>query len=192
MSKKSRYGIKISHKNFDVKNLNRARSQKPVKKLALLNLLSSIALPYLLGAKKQVKRYKETACYLDSQPAIASMSCLHEASNLFEDLNTVSIYMKKCNKDHRLRSLWNDIRNYIRHAVREEFNKEKKTIKNARSQRLGLDPRLQIDIEFDTSFIKIGKRKILITEINSYLTWAEETIANFLSAGEKEGYFRQE
>lgn len=186
------YGIKISHSGFYVTNLEKARSQKPPRNKALPNLLSAIALPYLLGAKTQVERYQKAASLLTLRPTISTMDCLHEASTLFEDLNTVVVYMRKCGRDHGQHKLWEDIRNHIRHAVREEFDKENDSVKNARAQRLGLNPKFQIYIGFDTDAIKVGETLVRIDEVKKYLAWAEGVIAEILNKAERDGYLRKD
>lgn len=192
MPRKMNYGIKISHKGFDLLNLSKKRSQKPLSNRALPHLLSSLTLPYLLGAKTQVKRYEIAASLLQSSPTAGVMECLHEASALFEDLNTVVVYMRKCATDHKDHQLWIDIRNHIRHAVREEFDKEKDSVKNDRAKRLGLDPKLQINVGFDRDAIKVGETVVEISEVKKYLAWAEGVIAEILIKAEKDGHFKQE
>jgi hypothetical protein len=192
MSRKMHYGIKVSHKGFDVTDTGKQRSQKPPSNKVLPHLLSSLALPYLLGAKTQVKRYEATAALLPSQSISATMACLHEASTLFEDLNTVVVYIRKCGKDHKSHQLWVDIRNHIRHAVREEYDRENDKVKNDRAKRLDLDPKLQISIGFDKDAIKVGETVVEIADVKSYLAWAEGVIAEILSKAQKDGYFKQE
>ena len=188
VSRKMDHGVNISHKGFSVTDLNKERSAKAISKTNLPHLLSGLALPYLLGAKTQVERYVFVASQLKTQPSIATMGCMHEASTLFEDLNTVVIYMRKCGKDHKNHQLWVDIRNHIRHAVREEFDKEDDLVKNERAQRLSLDPKLQISIGFDTDAIKVGGTLIELWEVNKYLVWAEGVIADILAKASEDGF----
>ena len=187
VSRKMDFGVKISHKGFSVTNLDKERSQQTIQKTVLPHLLSGLALPYLLGAKSQVERYISTASQLKTRPTIATMGCLHEASTLFEDLNTVVIYMRKSGKDHKHHQLWMDIRNHIRHDVREEFDKEDDSTKNSRAQRLGLDPKLQISIGFDIDAIKVGATLVELAQIRKYLVWAEGVIAGILAEANKNG-----
>lgn len=186
------HGIKVSRRGFDVIDLKKKRSRKPPLDKALPNLLSSLALPYLLGAKTQVERYQRSASMLKSRPIVSTMECLHEASTLFEDLYTVVVYMRKCGKDHKYHQLWKDIRNHIRHAIREEYDKEADPVKNARAQRFGLDPKLQINIGFDRDAIKVGETVVEIDKVKAYLAWAEGIIAEILSKAEKDGFLRRE
>jgi len=187
MSRKMSHGVKISHKGFNVADLDKKRSVKAISKTILPHLLSGLALPYLLGAKTQVERYVSAASQLKANSTMATMSCLHEASTLFEDLNTVVIYMRKSGKDHKDHQLWMDIRNHIRHAVREEFDKENDSVKNERAQRLGLDPKLQISIGFDTDAIKVGGTLVVLSEVKKYLAWAEGVIADILAKAGEDG-----
>lgn len=192
MSRKMHYVIRVSNRGFNVMDLKQQRSQKPSPNKTLPHLLSALALPYLLGAKTQVKRYEVTAATLSSRSTLATMECFHEASTLFEDLNTVVVYIRKCGKDHKSHQLWVDIRNHIRHAVREEYDRENDKVKNDRAKRLGLDPKLQISIGFDKDAIKVGETVVEITDVKSYLAWAESVIAEILSQAQKDGYFKQE
>lgn len=186
--RKMNYGVKISHKGFSVTDLDKERSAKAISKNVLPHLLSSLALPYLLGTKTQVERYVFAASQLKTQPSIATIGCLHEASTLFEDLNTVVIYMRKCGKDHKHHWLWTNIRNHIRHAVREKFDKEDDSVKNERAQRLSLDPKLQISIGFDVDAIRVGGTLVELSEVNKYLVWAEGVIADIIAKGSGDGF----
>jgi hypothetical protein len=187
MSRKMNHGVKISHKGFNVTDLDKERSAKSISKTVLPHLLSGLALPYLLGAKTQVERYVFAASQLEAKPTMATMGCLHEASTLFEDLNTVVIYMRKSGKDHKDHQLWMDIRNHIRHAVREEFDKEDDSVNNERAKKLNLDPKLQISIGFDTDAIKVGGTLVELSEVNKYLAWAEGVIADILAKASEDG-----
>lgn len=192
MSRKMHYVIQVSNRGFNVMDLKQQRSQKPSPNEALPHLLSTLALPYLLGAKTQVKRYEAAAATLSLRSTLATMECLHEASTLFEDLNTVVVYIRKCGKDHKSHQLWVDIRNHIRHSVREEYDRENDKVKNDRAQRLGLNPKLQIGIGFDKDAIKVGETVVEIADVKSYLAWAEGVIAEILSKAQKDGYFKQD
>ncbi len=192
MSRKMHYVIQVSHRGFNVTDLKKECSLNASPNKALPHLLSALALPYLLGAKTQVRRYEAVAATLPTRSTIATMECFHEASTLFEDLNTVVVYIRKCGKDHKSHQLWVDIRNHIRHAIREEYDRENDKVKNDRAKRLGLDPKLQISIGFDKDAIKIGETLVEISDVKSYLAWAEGVIAEILSKAQKDGYFRQE
>jgi len=184
------YGIKISKQGYNIINLNEERSELHSEKRALPHLLSALALPYLLGAKTQVQRYQMVASTLERRNPLATFESLHEASTLFEDLNTVARYIEKCGQKNELHSLWLDVRNHIRHDVREEYDKEDSIRKNRRANRLKLNPKLQTNIGFDMHSIKVGETLIEIQQINSYLSWAEGIITEILSKAKKEGYLK--
>lgn len=186
------YGMKISKPGFDVLNLDKERSPNKPKEHTLPNLLSSLALPYLLGAKTQVQRYKAAAITLEKTKTLSTLACLHETSTLFEDLNTIAKYVEMCGHKNDLNSLWLDIRNHIRHDVREEYDNESDTRKNKRAERLGLHPNLQTSIGFDLNGIKVGETLIEIDQINEYIAWAENIIANILSKAEKDGFLKRD
>ncbi len=188
------YGIKVARRGFDVTNDKTPRGQISLNNASLPYLLYALALPYLLGAKKQLKRYQIAASTLGIKgKTIPSIyTCLHETSMLFEDLATLSKYAERCNYTHRLHSLWVDIRNHIRHDIREEFDNESDTRKNARAQRLKLNPRLQTNIGFTDTDIKVGGVVVDIQEIKDYLIWAENIITNVLNEAKEEGFIRIE
>ncbi|MFZ2975299.1 MAG: hypothetical protein WA055_01545 [Candidatus Moraniibacteriota bacterium] len=191
MVRKMSYGIKVSYPGFSATDLEKERSQKKSSVEALPNLLSSLALPYLFGAKKQINRYKTSTSLLSTRPILSTMECLHEASTLFEDLNTVAMYANKCNQHHEYHRLFRDICNHIRHTVREDFDIEDKSVKNEAAKRLGLDSRLQINIGFDMDSIKVGEKVIKLVDIKAYLDWAEGVFTEIINRAKRDGAFRE-
>lgn len=186
------YGIKISKEGFDV--LNEKRNNKPmVSNDPILktkpHLLYVISLAYLLGAREQIERYKVAASQLKSSPITKVYECLHEVSTLFEDLATVSLYAKQCGHDHKEHDLWINIRNHIRHDIRENFDKEAEKRKVDRATELKIPQTLQTNIGFSPSAIKIGGITVDITRIEQYLEWAEKNINETLVEAKEKGYF---
>lgn len=147
-------------------------------------------MPYLIGAKTQVKRYQTAASYLNERPVNGVYECLHEASTLFEDLNTIGKYAEKCGSENELHQLWLDVRNHIRHDIREEYDNESDLRKNKRVERLKLDSKLQTSIGFTTDSIKIGGIEIKIDQINTYLKWADNIIVGILDNAKKQGFIK--
>jgi len=186
------YGIKVSKQGFDVMNIDRKRTKKFTRKASLPHLLYALALPYLFGAKKQVKRYQIEASTLKERPVNSIYGCLHEASTLLEDLNTVAKYVEKCGNKNKLHKLWLDVRNHIRHDIREEFDNESDMRKNKRAQRLKLNPKLQTNIGFTIDLIKVGGITIKIQQINAYLKWAENIILSILNDAKRKGYIKSQ
>jgi hypothetical protein len=117
-------GIKVSKQGYNVTDTNSKRDNSPRNNSVLPHLLYALALPYLIGAKTQVKRYQIAASYLNERPVNGVYECLHEASTLFEDLNTIGKYAEKCGSENELHQLWLDVRNHIRHDIREEYDNE--------------------------------------------------------------------
>lgn len=183
-------GVKISKQGFNVLQKDSERNADSSERSVLPHLLYAIALPYLLGAKTQVNRYQLAASTLKEKPVISVYNCLHEASTLFEDLVTVGKYTEKCGHKNDLYKLWLDVRNHIRHDIREEFDNENDKRKNERAKRLKLDPRLQTNIGFTTDTIKVGGTTIEIEQINTYLEWAENVIAKVLAEAKANGFIK--
>jgi hypothetical protein len=152
--------------------------------------LYGIALPYFFGAKTQIERYKQAASTLKESPVSGVQICLHEVSCLFEDLATVSKYAEMCGHSHKLHSLWLDVRNHIRHDIREEFDNESNARKNARAKRLDLNDKLQISISFKPEEIKVGGTVIAINTIENYLSWAENIIGDVLKEAQDKGWIK--
>jgi len=182
------YGIKISKKGIDVTKNAKTPSIMKTMPYKVSHILQLLALPYLQGAHTQLKRYKEATLILKDSPFSGSLLCLHEVSTLFEDLNTVAIYVKSCGYNNETHKLWKNIRDHIRHDYREEFDKENKHRKVERALFLKLDPNLQADIEFDNTFIRFGDTVIKVTEIERYLEWADGVITETLAKAKQEGY----
>lgn len=183
------YGIKVSKQGYDVLN-NDSERKKPSRKPLLPHIQYALALTYLFGAKKQVERYQMATLKLEANPALGVYDCLHEVSTLFEDLSTVSKYTEKCGHKNDLHKLWFDIRNHIRHDVREEFDKEDSQWKNGRAKRLNLNPRLQTSIGFDIDAIKVGGITVEINQIKEYLEWAENIVNKVFRDAREKGYLK--
>lgn len=181
------HGIKVSKQGYSVMDINSERDNKPRTKSVLPHLLYALAMPYLLGAKTQVSRYQVAASTLKENPVNGVYQCLHEASTLFEDLNTIGKYAEKCGSKNDLHKLWLDVRNHIRHDIREEYDNETSSQKNKRAESLKLDPKLQTNIGFTTEAIKVGGTVIEIGQINTYLRWAEGLMVGILSEAKARG-----
>lgn len=182
------YGIKISKRNVSVTTLKRSKP-KPDSAYRVAHVLSMLAIPYLHGAQTQVTRYRMAAAQLQRQPIQGVLSCLHETSALFEDLSTVRYYANKIGKRNGLDQLILDVRNHIRHDVREGFDAEKDRFKDGRlhrTTRLQLNKRLLTNIGFDLESIKVGGVTIKIQEINDYINWAAKQFADSISEAQKQ------
>jgi len=182
--------IKIANPGYDVTDLNKERTVNYSKTKILPHLLSALALPYLIGARHQITRYLEVASTLENNSVAGTQGCMHEVSTLFEDLNTVCKYMKKCGKENELHKLWLDVRNHIRHDIREELDNESREEKIKRAKRLKLHPKLQMSMGFTVDHITVGGTIIKIKQITNYLDWADNIVIVILGEAKKKGYYK--
>lgn len=187
--KKIDYGIKVSKRGYSVIDLNQVR-KGDLKKESPTHMSYALSLPYLYGARTQIKRYQIAVATLKQRPSGAVLECIHEISTLFEDLCTVSKYAEKCGNTNNLHKLWIDVRNHIRHDIREELDKEDDKRKNERSIRLKLNQKLQTSIGFSPELIKVGEIEIEISKISSYLDWADKQISEVLNKAKEAGQIK--
>lgn len=187
--KKVNHGIKVSKRGFSVIDLDQKRKKGSTRESPPY-MVYALALPYLHGAKIQIKRYQAVASTLKRTPSGGVIECLHEASTLFEDLCTVSKYAEKCGNTHKLHKLWLDVRNHIRHDIREELDNESDSRKNKRAGRLKLNPKLQTSIGFSMDLIKVGETEIEISQISSYLNWADKIISEVMKRAKDKGQIK--
>lgn len=189
---KLHYWIKVSKRGFNVMDLAQERKDNP-KSGVTPHLEYVLALPYLYGAKTQVKRYQIAASTLEQNPSSSVISCIHEASTLFEDLCTVSKYITKCGNTHKLHKLWLDARNHIRHDTRDQRDDESESRKRDRADRaarLKIDPKLQMSLGFSMNLIKVGDIEIKISDIAEYLDWADDVIAKVMEEAKNKGQIK--
>lgn len=179
----------MAKQGFNVLDSSLARSKKRSVGTPP-HLLYAVALTYLLGAKKQVIRYQEAAKTLKERPVLGVYDCLHEFSTLLEDLSAVGKYIEKCGTTNKLHQLWFDVRNHIRHDIREEFDNESSSRKESRAKHLNLNSKLQTDIRFNTNSVIVGGTTIKISDINTYLEWADKTISDVLNKAKEDGYIK--
>lgn len=183
------YGIKVSKRGYSVTDLNQERIGDHTKE-SPTHMAYALSLPYLYGARTQINRYQLATSALKKNPSGAVIECIHEISTLFEDLCTVSKYAEKCGNTHDLHKLWIDVRNHIRHDIREELDNEGNKRKNGRSVRLKLNEKLQTSIGFSPELIKIGETEIEINQISSYLDWADKKISEVLNKAKETGQIK--
>lgn len=147
------------------------------------HIAAGLVKPFIAGARLQIKRLLEAQHLLKHDPINGVYECYHESSNLFEDLATAVQYLRLCGINSPQDQTFLDLRDHIRHDIREEFDLDKKR-KNERAKRLGLNPKLQAEISFDIGTVKVGSTVVKLSDIASYLNNAE-TIINALMLGVK-------
>jgi hypothetical protein len=184
------YIVKVANPGYDVKNPDKKRTDSSGKMTP--GMLSVLALPYIKGSKLQIIRYAEAVSILDRDSIEGTQRCLHEISTLFEDLNTVKQYMEKCDNKNELHKLWLDVRNHIRHDIREELDNESEERKIKRAIDLKLNPAFQMDMGFAADSIKVGGINIKITTVLNYLDWAESIVTKILEEAKEKGHYRVE
>lgn len=101
-------------------------------------------------------------------------------------------YLRKCGLSHRMDLLLIDIRNHIRHDIRDNFDEEEDGRKKPRLKRLGIKANLQTDLEFSFEFIKVGNKIIYLKDIDSYIAWAESNINKVLIDARERGLLKEE
>lgn len=185
------FGIKVAKKGYSVLDKTKSKSTK-LSKSTPCHIHYGLALPYLNGAYLQIERFNNVISEpKDNAPNIV-IKCLHEISALFEDLSTVAIYVKMAGQENKFHKLIIDIRNHIRHDIRENFEQEDEVRRIGRVKRLNIDPTLLTDIGFEKEKIKIGEVSIKVLEIKTYLDWAKEIIQDSLNDAKNKGFIKFE
>lgn len=149
------------------------------------HLASGLCMPFVIGARTQVERLLNAQQLLKHDPINAVYRCHHETSNLFEDLATIIQYLNLCNITTKDDQLYKDVRDLIRHDVREEFDNDEKR-KKARAQRLGMNPKLQFELSYDIGTVKAGGTMIHLKDISHFINLAEQTINALMLGGKVE------
>jgi len=143
---------------------------------------AGMARPFVEGAREQLKRYVEAQAYSKHDPFDGIARAQYELSSLFEHLATVVIYLELCGIQHPDGQLFKDIRNHIRHDIREEFDADEKA-KADRAKRLGLNPKLQMELRLLDDGVQVGSTKIENVKISNFLQIADMTIHSLMMGG---------
>lgn len=149
-------------------------------------MISGIAIPYLEGAAITLKRYLEAAAQL-TKDANKTFTCLHEASSLLEHLDTVDRYIIMCDEKHALHKKILDMRNHIRHDLRDNLNHESNDGRTQRAKKLGIREGLLVDISFTESSIKIGNTELSAAEILEFIQYAEALFIKHIKDAQSKG-----
>lgn len=184
------YGIKVSERGVDVIDSNASMTKKE-KEYDISHILASLAVPYLNGANTQIKRYQNAASKLKSHPVDACNECLHEISCLFEDLATIAKYIEMCDETNNLHSVFWDVRNLIRHDIRDNFDNTDSYKKNECAKRLGIPDGLQISIGYNINYISVGTTIINKSDLTNYLGWAGKIILDKIASAQIKGYIKK-
>lgn len=136
--------------------------------------------PFIQGSKVQLARYIEANEFASKHKIMdAYHRCLYEASSLLEHLATVVTYIENVDVKLQIHETIKDFRHHIRHDARGEFD-EKRSKK--RAERLGLNDKLLVGVEFPLNAIKIGNTELTTDQIGQYLD-SVDTLAYGLMLG---------
>lgn len=94
-----------------------------------------------------------------------------------------------CDETNDLHQLFWDIRNLIRHDIRDKFDNNDSWKKNECARRLKMPSGMQAIIGFDVDSIKVGGTTIELVEVVDYLKWASIVIASRIEDARKKGFF---
>lgn len=174
------HGVKISQAGYDLKKGK--GSGKPDRSDENLKfMVSGIAVPYLLGANVSLRRFSEAS---KKRKNVAYVyECLHEASSLLEDLDTVDRYAIMCGQNHELHDKILNMRNHIRHDLRDNLNHESHEGRIKRAKKLGIDENLLVAISFDVDLITIGGTELTTAEVSKFLDSSKEVFGKLIDKG---------
>lgn len=178
--------LKISKKGYDVLKPDTPRSEKNPVESKLPHLMYAVAITYLDGASTQLKRYQEAATAQSKDDVMTTYRTLHELSNLFEDLGALAKYTGLCGHPHELSSLLIDIRNHIRHDLRDNFDED--IAQRKRAETLGIREAYQAEFSFGVDAVSVGSTIITAADIVNYLAWAANAINDVMAEAYEKGY----
>ncbi|HEY1644797.1 MAG TPA: hypothetical protein VGF75_00240 [Candidatus Saccharimonadales bacterium] len=139
------------------------------------HLIAGLAKPYLIGARLQIRRYVEAQSLCKESSTLGVYLCMHEVSNLFEDLDMLAKYLERMVYEHPDHQLWFDCRRHIRHDLREQLDRVEER-KTDRAKRLKIHKNLQMDIGFEADGLKVGQTPVKMYRVEAYLDWADGVI----------------
>lgn len=178
------HGVKISESSKSVGKDN-SSVQSNYSDETLSYMVSGIAIPYLRGAATSLRRFSDAS---KKEKNIEHVyECLHEASCLLEDLDTVDRYVIMCGQKHELHEKILNMRNHIRHDMRDNLTHESNEGRKKRAKKLGINEKLLVAISFETDLIKIGSTSLSTNEITIFLLFADRVFAKLFEDGKAKG-----
>lgn len=183
------YGTHISKQGYDVVTGKQSKQQSVQDERFLPYMISGIAVPYLKGAGVSLQRYLEAASQL-KKDVNKVYNCLYEASSLLEHLDTVDRYVIMCGEQHPLHKTILNMRNHIRHDLRDNLNHESNDGRVKREKELGIREGLLVDITFPEAGIVIGKTELSAVEIINFLQHAEQLFTQHIKEAQEKGLIK--
>jgi hypothetical protein len=191
MDQAMNYGAKVSKGRYEVGEPDAPPKGNEQPDDNLKFMVSSFGIAFVFGAKLQIERYKTAYAAVKYNAQIGTLSCLHEALTLLEDLDTLSWYTQKCGSTHPLNKTIRNMRNHARHDIRENINDESNEGRKKRAKQLGIHQNLMVHIGFDADAIKMGTTILTLEAVAQYIDWAatilNAVIANGVRAGRING-----
>ncbi|PKL31367.1 hypothetical protein CVV43_02575 [Candidatus Saccharibacteria bacterium HGW-Saccharibacteria-1] len=177
-------GVQISQSGYDLDKDK--RSGEPDRSVETLRyMVSGIAIPYLRGSSISLQRFSEAS---KKEKNIAYVyECLHEASLLLEDLDTVDRYVIMCGQNHELHEKILNMRNHIRHDLRDNLTHESNKGRITRAKKLGVNENLLVSIAFDVDLIIVGKTKLTTAEVLEFLNFSGKVLNSLIDEGRLKG-----
>ena len=175
MTKPKDIGIKISAPGYDVNGQGvESSSNTPYVDPAMVSI---IAAAFIRGARAALRRYVEAA-QATKQDINNIYTCIYESSNLLENLDIVDRYMEMCGQPHSLPVNIRDMRNHIRHDLRDNLSDPENRIRTNRAKNLGIDEAFMVSMAFDTDEIKIGATSLMVEDVTVFIDEAERFFSN--------------
>lgn len=178
--------IKVSAKGYDIEGKETSPEQKQ-KASVTAHMLSGIAVAFLQGAETSLHRYIDAATTMETNINYIFV-CLHELSSLMEHLDSVDRYMIMCGTTDPLHERVRDIRNHIRHDLRDNLSQENNDGRKKRAKKLGINESLLVDIRFARDQIKIGTTVIGTDEISGFIQRADNLFKATIKDGIEKGF----
>ena len=144
------------------------------------NIGAVLAHTYVLGARQQLLRLSRALPYVKHDPINGVNTCLYELSSLLEHVNTVIKYLDACGISHDDSQLFHDIRDHIRHDVRENFDIETK-LKTRRATALGLNSEMQFQVSFPQDGILVGSTHVKLSRFAAFINFADVAVNKMMS-----------
>lgn len=181
------HGVRISKDGYDVvKGKSSGKISGRQDERFLSYMISGIAIPYLKGAAKSLQRFMSAAEQLVNDPN-NTFTCLYESSSLLEHLDAVDRYIIMCGEQHPLHEKILNMRNHIRHDLRDNLSHESNEGRVKRAKKLGIPENLLVDISFYPESINIGTTVLTTIEIINFIEYARDLFAKHIEEAQAKG-----
>lgn len=180
------HGMKVSANGYDI---NGKQISHEVKEEASItpHMLSAVAMAFLQGAEVSLYRYIDAAIVMKAD-INHIFTCLYELSSLMEHLDSVDRYMIMCGTTDPLHKRILNIRNHIRHDLRDNLSQESNEGRKRRAKALGINESLLVDISFTEDKIRVGTTFIETNEISDFIRRANDLFKVTIRDGIKKGF----